>query len=286
MAEAIHDSNNQSALIEKQVASTLLEPLEAASVVLAAGPTVFNSSEPLRIPKYTGKFDPQWVGENELIPDAGPADWGELELMPTSRKSIKTITRVSNELIRMAKVGVSTVLQQKLVNDVKNKLDDALLKGDGKNDTVLGILNQPDVQKATLDTADPDSLLDMLAMAAASEITPTHWFMSGADFFALRKFKDADGRYIMQSNGGIDGGVAYRLFDVPVTVTNKLAPGEGALLDMKQVAVVRDIDPQVTILNERFAEYDQQGIRVVTRYDLGLLHPEGVIVFDGDKATE
>lgn len=283
MAEKLpaHDSVNQHALIEDKVATMLLEPLQAKSVVLAAGPTVFNSSEPLRIPKYTGEFNPEWVGENELIPDAGVAEWGELKLMPTERKSIKTITRVSNELVRMAKQGVSTVLQKKLVRNVADKLDDALLKGDGADDTVLGILNQPDVQTATLDTSDPDSLLDMLAMAAASEVTPNRWLMSGADFFALRKIKDGDGRYIMQANGGIDGGVAYRLFDVPVTVTNKLAPGEGALLDMKEVAVVRDIDPQVTILNERYAEYDQQGIRVVTRYDLGLLHPEGVIVFGG-----
>jgi hypothetical protein len=34
----------------------------------------------------------------------------------------------------------------------------------------------------------------------------------------------------------------------------------------------------VTLLSERYAEYDEQAIRVVTRYDLGLLHPEGVIV--------
>jgi hypothetical protein len=31
-------------------------------------------------------------------------------------------------------------------------------------------------------------------------------------------------------------------------------------------------------LSERYADYDQIGIRVVTRYDLGLLHPEAVIV--------
>ena len=47
---------------------------------------------------------------------------------------------------------------------------------------------------------------------------------------------------------------------------------------MSQVAVARDEAPSVTILSERYADYDQIGIRVVTRYDLGLLHPEAVIV--------
>lgn len=47
---------------------------------------------------------------------------------------------------------------------------------------------------------------------------------------------------------------------------------------MSQVAVERDLAPSITILTERYAEFDQVGIRVVTRHDLGLLHPEAVIV--------
>lgn len=47
---------------------------------------------------------------------------------------------------------------------------------------------------------------------------------------------------------------------------------------MSQVAVVRDLNPSVTVLSERYAEYDEIGLRVVCRYDLGLLHPEGVVV--------
>jgi hypothetical protein len=34
----------------------------------------------------------------------------------------------------------------------------------------------------------------------------------------------------------------------------------------------------VTVLSERYAEYDEQAIQVVTRYELDLLHPKGVIV--------
>ena len=61
-------------------------------------------------------------------------------------------------------------------------------------------------------------------------------------------------------------------------MTNKLPLGKAILADMSQVVVVRDIAPSVTVLSERYAEFDQQAIRVVTRYDLGLLHPAGVIV--------
>lgn len=132
------------------------------------------------------------------------------------------------------------------------------------------------MQTGTLDVTDTDSLLDALALAAAAEVTPNRWFLSGADFFALRKIKDTSGRYIVESD--VTAGARYSLFGVPVTVTNKLAAGKAVLADTSQIAVVRDLAPSVTVLSERFAEFDQQAIRVVTRYDLGLLHPEGVVI--------
>ena len=61
-------------------------------------------------------------------------------------------------------------------------------------------------------------------------------------------------------------------------MTNKLEQGVAVLADMSNVAVARDVSPSVTVLTERYAEYDQVGLRVVTRYDVGLLHPEAVAV--------
>lgn len=262
-------------LIQEQVASILVQPLEAASVVLSSGPRIFDSSEPLRIPRLVSGFTPAFVAENAEIPESD-ADFGELTLMPSDRKGIKALTRFSNELLRQSHVSLDAVLKARLVTDVSNALDDALLKGAGTTKSITGIINQPGVQTGVLDASDPDSLLDALALASAAEVTPNRWFLSGADFYSLRKLKDADGHYILQSDVSAD--TAHRLFGVPVTVTNKLPAGKAVLADMSQVAVVRDIAPSVTILNERYAEFDQSAIRVTTRYDLGLLHPEGVVV--------
>ena len=265
-------------LIEDQVKGILVEPLEAASVVLQAGPTVFNSSEPLRIKTLEDGFEPGIVGENELIPDGGEAAFGEIKLMPTERKSIKSIIRTSNELIRQSTVGVSQTLQARLVKDVANKLDNELLTGTGATDGITGLLNQPGLETAPISLTDTDPYLDALAAMAAKEVTPNRFILNGTDFFALRKIKDADGRYIV--NGGPAEGAPYKLFEIPVTITNKLARGKGILANMNDVAVVRDIDPQVTILTERYAEYDQVGIRVTCRYDLGLLRTDSVLLLD------
>lgn len=272
------DSTSANTLIVEKVSSMLVEPLTAASVVLASNPTVFQSSEPLRVPTLTGDTNPKWVGENELIPEADNLTFGEIELMPTSRKSIKTITRVSNELVRMAKVGVSDVLQRRLVSDVRDKLDTALLMGDGADNSVTGIINQPGVTKAAWDVADPDSILDGLATLAASEVSPTRILMNGADFFALRKLKDADGRGLLQSD--LTAEATYRVHGVPVTVTNKLPVGTLLAANWADIAVVRDQDTTVRLDSSRYLEYDQTAIRVTARYDLGILRPAGVLVME------
>lgn len=275
---ANNNTTTANKLIQEQVANFLIEPLEAESVVLSAGPAIFNSSEPLKIPTLLSGFTPGLVGEGEVIPE-GTANFGELSLMPSDRKSIKSLTRVTNELIRQADVGVSTVLQKRLVKDVANKLDTELLKGSGVEGGITGILNQKGVQTATLDAANPDSVLDIIGKARAAEVKPNRIFMSGADYLTLSKLKNADGDYILQSSAAINGTLTETLFGIPVTVTNKLEAGEGFMADMNQVAVVRDTDPTVKVDESVFFTTDEVGIRVVTRYDLGLLHPQGVIVF-------
>jgi len=227
-------------LLQEQVASLLVQPLEAASVVLSSGPRIFDTASPLRIPKLTSGATVGFIEEGGLIPDDAEVDFDEVTLMPSDRRSLKVILKFTNELLRQSVIGLDATL------------------------------------KASLDVADADPLLDAIALASAAEVTPNRWFISGADFIALRKLKDGNERYLLESDVTKD--VTYRLFGIPVTVTNKLAEGTAILLDTSMVAIARDLAPSVTLLAERYAEYDTQAIRVVTRYDLGLLDPEGVIV--------
>lgn len=273
------ETSNSPQLIREQVSSILIEPLEAESVVLDSGVRIFDTAEPLRIPKLTGSDEPSWVGESELIPEHD-VDFDEVALMPTSRKSVKTLIKFSNEVLRQSVIGLDSVLKARLVSDVARKLDTAFLTGDGSDHTVTGIINQEGVQEAALNASEPDSFLDALALATAAEVTPNRWFLSGDDFASLRKVKDKNNKYILEAD--ITRDTTYRLFGVPVTVTNKLSQGQGILADTSEIAVARDTNPTVTVLSERYAEYDQQAIRVTARFDLGLLRPEGVIVLGKD----
>ena len=269
-------------LLREQVSSLLIQPLEAQSLVLSSGVRIFDTAEPLRIPKLVSSSEPGWVGEGELIPEHD-VDFDEVNLMPTDRKSIKTLIRFTNELLRQSVIGLDSVLKARLVSDVARKLDTAFLIGDGADGAVTGIINQAGAQQATLDASDPDSLLDALALASAAEVTPNRWFISGADFFTLRKLKDGDGKYLIVSDLTADA--KYTLFGVPVTVTNKLPQGTAVLANTSEIAVARDTAPTVKLLDQRYAEYDEQAIRVTARFDLGLLRPEGVIVLTADAGV-
>ena len=269
-------------LLQEQVSNILIQPLEAESIILNSGVQIFDTASPLRIPKLVSSSDPAWTAEGAQITEHD-VDFDEVRLMPTDRASVKTIIRFTNELLRQSVIGLDNVLKTRLVSDVSRKLDTAFLTGDGATNSVTGIINQTGVQEGVLDASDPDSLLDALALAHAAEVTPNRWFISGADFFTLRKLKDADNKYLIQSDMTADA--SYSLFGIPVTVTNKLDAGKAVLADMSQVAVARDTNPTVTLLSERYAEFDEQAIRVTARFDLGLLHPEGVVVLTADAGV-
>jgi HK97 family phage major capsid protein len=132
-------------LLADQVSQLLVQPLEAASVVLSSGPRIFDTSGVLRIPKLVSGATVDFVGEGEEIDDDADVGFDKLVLMPTDRKSIKTILRYTNELVRQSVIGIDAALKARLIKDVSDKLDAALLTGDGASDSITGIINQDDV---------------------------------------------------------------------------------------------------------------------------------------------
>lgn len=297
---------NAPELTREQVLAILVQPLQAASVFLAAGPRIFDvtAAGAVRIPTLVGMTAPSWIGENTLIPEV-EADFGEVVLLD-GVKSLKSITRYSNELARSSVVALDAALRDRMVLDVASRLDAALIAGtgdvvDGKRTTPLGILNYPGTQQiAAVGVPTLDDLHDAYGLMLGANADPTRarWMMTSRDFVNLRKIKDADGRYLLQPDATQDG--VYRLLGSPVTVTNRIPTSvddpatagvneAGAtsivLADFSKIAVARDLAPSVKILSERYADFDQQAIRVVARYDAAPLNPEAVVVLRGVTAA-
>lgn len=276
------------ALTQEETAALLVEPLLSEAVVLAAGPRVFTSAGvPLNIPKISALdlADP-WRAENTLIAEADPT-YSELVLLPSTLKSLKVLHRVSNELARHAVTSIATVLSAALVRRVANAIDKAFLVGDGVSSTVLGIANQTGIQTmAAVGAPTVDKLHDALGLAMGANAKPSAWFMNPRDLVALRKAKDTAGNYLVHPDPSAPG--TFQLLGLPVYVTTQIPKNGGAgtnesriiLADMSQVAVGRDEDVNVTLLEETFADWDQLGIRVTARFDVGLLNAAGVVVLN------
>lgn len=277
-------------LTQEQVAKVLIKPLEDASVFLSSGPKVFDTHGALRIPKMGGATaDPGWTGENEQIPEV-EAEFDELLLLPDTMKSVKVITRYSNELARQSVVSLDAALKARLVKDVADKIDGQLLSASGDGVTTpRGLFAYSGVQEVAVGgdlTFDHLITAWGLALSADVNMGSLRWLLTPGDFTALRKVKDTSGKYILNADPSADA--VFRLFGAPVTVTKRVPnttgttpTGRAALVDFSQIAVARDMAPSVRILTERYADFDQQAIRVVARYDAAPLNPEAIVRLTG-----
>ena len=280
-------TSNSSELIETAVQRILVQPLEAASVFLAAGPRIFDVSGPIRIPRLNSAGTATFVAQGSAIPEADH-DFGEVELMPSTMKAIKVLTRMSNELIRTSSTPLETSIRDRLVTDVATALDKALVNGTAANEP-QGILHYSGVTVAgsAIGTATTDHLYTAVQAAydANVNVESTRWMMTPRDYFAIHKLKDGDGRYLISPNPALGG--SSTLLGLPVTVTSRIPGGTTGgtatviLADFSQIAVAREQSPSVTVLDQTFADYDQVGLRVTARFDAKPLNPAAVVHLTG-----
>lgn len=270
------DATNSPELIQETVQTMLVAPLQATSQFLAAGPRIIPTAGPVRLPKIATGVTPEWYGPNELIDD-DDVTFDEVTLMPSTMKSLKTMTKFSNELARQSAVGLESALQERLVSDVAAAVDARLFSAEGDGITTpRGLFAYEGVQNLTVgDTLTLDNLMDAqgLAMGANASLESSKWVLTATEFINLRKLKDGDGRYMLQPDPTQAG--TYTLFGIPVIIKNGISGS--ALVDFAQIAVATDVAPAVTVLDQTFGDYDQQAIRVVYRVDAAPLNPEAIV---------
>ncbi|WP_273491519.1 phage major capsid protein [Gordonia otitidis] len=272
---ATQTTGNLPTLQQDQIASLLVRPLEAESVFLAAGPRIVDTSGPIRVPRIASGLTVGFVGEGAQIPEAS-VGMDEVTMLPSTLKSLKVLSRVTSEVLRSSAVALDSILKQRLTTDTAAALDTALFTSTGSSNTIKGLLNQTGVATGVLDASEPDSFLDGIGIARANEVKPNRWFLSPADYLALRKVKATDGKYILQEDLTATGQEV--LFGVPVTVTSRIPAGKAVLADMSLVAIARDLSPTVTVDSSRYFDTDEVALRVVARFDLALLQPKAVTI--------
>ncbi len=219
--------------------------------------------------------------ENEQIDESDPV-FGELVLLRRDLPALKVLHRFSRELALHAVGDVGRLLSDALVLRIANATDRAMLVGDGAGGTMLGMANWSGVQVIAAVGAPSVAVLhDAVGRLLSANASPESavWFMHPDVLTSLRK-AEPDLLYPDATEAG-----AFRLLGLPVLVTTQFPVTAGAttvlLADVSQVAVARDRDMDVTLLTERYADYDQIGIRVVSRWDVGPLNAAAVVKLEG-----
>lgn len=270
---------NQSA-IEIALAQSVVSPLQERSTFLSLpGLTIIDSAAPTRIPLAAATAPAAaFTAPGAQIAEQAVA-LTEKVLLPTERVGLKSLTPVSNELIRMASLNLESVLTQRIVEDQSLVLDAALWNGAGTSDTIKGVLKSAGITTSTNADllTDPDVLIDALAAMAEQFVTPAVLVMRPTTFAALRKIKvsETDSRYVFDPSAAFAAGV-QQLFGLPVVTTTAVPASAVAILDTSRIYVGRDVDSSVTVLTESYGTSDSIAIRCVSRYDVILTNPAAV----------
>lgn len=280
-----HSTSTAPELTREQVRTILTAPLETAAAFLAAGPSIIDTPGPLRMPFSPAATDPselEWTGENELIPEHDH-EFSELSLLPSTMKSIKVLTRFSNELARQTFVSLDATLRARLVADVAAKVDAQLFSDEGDGVTTpRGMFAWEGTQEVPVGgPLELDAILDGQALALGANVDSSRLrlFLRPSEYMALRALRDGDNRFMLQPDAA--QGATATVLGFPVTVSSRIPEGRAALVDMAHVVVARDVMPSVKLLDQTFGHYDQQAIRVVTRFDAAPTAPEAVVTFSG-----
>lgn len=283
------------AVIRENIDSVLIRPLEESSKFLSLGARIVSSAAPITFPRLAASFNVTRVGESELIPesDPNPVFDPSLRLMPSTMESYKSIVRISSESLRQASVALDSVLTDRLVRDFQVAVDDEAFSSTGDGVTTPKGLFHADWAVPTIDVgtteAAPltfDVLHDALGTLLGND-APTSglkWLIDPQTLVGLRKVKDTSGRYILDESVSASPGGAT-LLGIPVVVTKRLQAAtvgkRVALINPSSIVIVRDQDPTVKVLTERYAEFDELGIRVTARYDWGYLEPDANVLIEG-----
>jgi HK97 family phage major capsid protein len=281
--------------LAEQLVPLVVQPLMEQSIVLSLGPRVFTSDggTPVRVPKladftilgfpsaYQGASPivGAWKGEGDQIDEDTPS-WGEVTLLARDLKSLKILWRASNELLRHAGANVAQVVRDALVQRMQLELDRAFLRGNGVDNTPVGILEFTGTQTDTA-TWEAETVHEMVGAALAVNARPTGFVMNPAAFIRARQWRDdsgaspGTGQFLVQPDP--QEGNVFRLAGYPVAVSTLMPEDRVLLGDWSQIAVARDNAMSVVIDGSRYLDTDETAIRLTSRWDIAPLNASAIV---------
>lgn len=274
-------------------ANTFYDRLRAAAVVLRAGPQILPVEDTtLRVPGLSASVTVSAIGENTAITPSDPT-FTSVTLTP---RKLAALTLAANEALDDSNPGLREIVANDLVRQTATTLDLQFLEGSGTAPNMRGFRNMSGTTQATVGGANGGTpTLDDFATAvqnletANANLERAAWFMSGRTWGTVRKIKDTQSRYQLSPDPGADA--SKSLFGVPVYLSSQIPTTETVgtstdtshviLADMSQIVVGQRKQVEVALSSDYAFNADQTAIRVLGRFDIGVLNAAAVYVMLG-----
>lgn len=227
---------------------------------------------PLVRVQYVDDADASFTAEGELITEDDP---GLSErVVPTGK--VAQLIKLSRE--QWAQPNASDLLSASVTRAVTKAGNAAYINQVAPTSPAVtppaGLLNIPGIVNGGAVDADLDGLVDLLALLATNDATPSHIVVSPTAWASLRKFKTGvDYNTSLLGTGATD---AQRfLLDLPVIVTPAAPADTGLVID--NTAVVSAVGPVMVATSEHaFFGADSIAVRCTWRFGANVVKPNRI----------
>jgi HK97 family phage major capsid protein len=272
-------------LVPPDQASAVWEMLGAASIGLASGFTIVDTdSDELHLPTVTDD-GAAWTPEATAIADAEPT-FAEVIARP---RKLAAYVEIGNELIDDSSPAALDVVSQSVTRAMGRELDKGFFVGSGTAPEIRGLFNVVGIQTvAGGAVADLDPVVDAIAALEAEDLAATAIYMNPAIWAKFLGLKEATGSIrplLVDSAGGVAGGVTRSILGVPVFTSSQLPLDKIGVAQADQVVAVRRQEARIeTSRDVKFRE-DVTALRAVSRWDITLPTVKAFVSVEGVTAA-
>lgn len=189
--------------VPKVLANEVIELLRPASAFIAGGPRRITLEHGnLVIPRQETGVSGGYIAEATDIPVEEPT----LGSMDLASKKLAVIVPISNELLTWSQTDMQAFVRGDIVAGLGQKMDLALLRGDGLNGAPLGVMNSVGIYTfaanttGTINAIEADLAKAEVAMLMANlPERQRYWVMSPRTLTYLSSLRDGNGQYVYPS---------------------------------------------------------------------------------------
>lgn len=279
-------------LVPIEQSTQWFDRLRPASVFLTANPVVLDAEgEQLAVPKISGSATVQMVSENSAISESEET-FGQLLLTP---RKLAALVPISNEVLADSNPSVRDIVADDLTRQLGTTLDAQFLTGDGSAPNLRGVRNLSGINTVYLGANGASPTLNDVAdaigrlEASNADLSRSAVFMAPRTWATFRKIVDTQSRYQLQPDPTTDS--RRQLFGVPVFISSQIGIAETrgtssdcssiAVCDMSRLVVARRKEIELAYSPDYAFHRDQTYVRVVARFDVGLVHAAAVELIAG-----